>query len=128
MDELIKVQIFIESRYQVNRRRIKKTAQDTIRDNGASTPVEISIAVIGDRKMRELNKKYRNLDKTTNVLSFSQSEGQASPNDPQRLLLGDVVISYPQAIQDATVEHSLVDDKISELVAHGVKHLLGIHH
>lgn len=96
--------------------------------NGIVTPFEVSIAIVGSRKMRALNKKYRGLDRTTNVLSFSLEEGKDIPRAPDKLYLGDVVISYPVVIQEAALEKMLVDDKIAELVEHGVRHLLGQHH
>ncbi|OGH16978.1 MAG: rRNA maturation RNase YbeY [Candidatus Levybacteria bacterium RIFCSPHIGHO2_02_FULL_40_18] len=124
----ISVPIYIESRYKVNRKRIKQVVSDTVRKGGIVTPVEVSVAIVGNRKIRALNKKYRNIDKTTNVLSFSQIEGKGSPRSPDKLYLGDVVISYPFVILEAASENMLVDDKIAELVEHGVKHLLGEHH
>ena len=122
------VPIYVESRYKVNRKRIKQVASDTVRKNGIVTPFEVSIAIVGNRKMRALNKKYRNIDKTTNVLSFSQIEGHGPQRPIDKLYLGDVVISYPVVIEEAALEKMLVDDKIAELVEHGVKHLLGQHH
>ena len=134
IDELIikimdvSVPIYIESRYRVNRKRVKQVVSDTVRKNGIVTPVEVSIAIVGNRKMRVLNKKYRGIDKTTNVLSFSQNEGERVPRPLDKLYLGDVVISYPVVIEEAALSKMLVDDKIAELVEHGVKHLLGQHH
>lgn len=122
------VPIYVESRYKVNRKRIKQVVEETISKNGLVTPAEVSVAIVGNRKMRYLNKKYRNLDKTTNVLSFSQTEGDGAPQASDRLYLGDVIISYPVIIEEAALEKMLVDDKIAELIEHGVKHLLGIHH
>ena len=124
----ISVPIYVESRYKVNRKRVKQVARDTVRKNGIVTPFEVSIAIVGNRKMRALNKKYRNIDKTTNVLSFSQIEGEGPQRPIDKLYLGDVVISYPVMIQEAALEKMLVDDKITELVEHGVRHLLGDHH
>lgn len=124
----IVTQIFVESRYKVNRKKIKQTVERTILDRGITTPVEVSIAIVGDRKMRSLNKKYRNLDKTTNVLSFSQSEGEGMVISSDKLMLGDVVLSYPVMIQEASFENMLVDDKISFWINHGLMHLLGEHH
>jgi len=123
----ISVPIFIESRYIVNRKRIKKAVFDTLEKNGIKGPIEVSVAIIGDRKMKTLNKKYRNIDKTTNVLSFSQNEGTRMPIS-DKVYLGDVVISYPVVISEAAQYNKLVDDWIAELVEHGVTHLLGIHH
>lgn len=123
-----KVLLFVESRYKVNRKRIISTVSNLLREHGISGPVEVSVAIIGDRKMRELNKKYKGLEETTNVLTFSLSEGSPIVLPTEILKLGDVVVSYPQVINEAAEEEMLVDDKIDELVKHGVLHLLGIHH
>lgn len=120
--------IFVESRYRVNRKRIKQTVEKVIMQNGVGSDVEVSVAIVGDRKMRELSKKYKGEDKTRNILSFSQTEGEVikTPNDILRL--GDVVLSYPEVIKDASRDEMLVDDKVDELVEHGLMHLLGLHH
>ena len=102
--------------------------EETLAANRVVGPVEVSIAIVGDRKMRALNKKYRNIDKTTNVLSFSQSEGEPTVLPSDKLYLGDVIISYPVVISEAAQYNRLVDDWVAELVSHGVTHLLGIHH
>lgn len=124
----ITVPIYVESRYKVRRRLIKKTVEEIIRKNGVVGDAEVSIAVVGDRKMRAMNKKFRGIDKTTNVLSFSQVEGEATPLPDGKLFLGDVIVSYPVVITEAARENMLIDDKINELVEHGVMHLLGFHH
>ena len=124
----VTVQIFVESRYRVNRRKIKTRVEEVIKSRGITTPVEVSIAIVGDRKMTALNKKYRNLDKTTNVLSFAQSEGERMVVNSDKMVLGDVVISYPVMITEASAENMLVDDKICFWVQHGLQHLLGEHH
>ena len=124
----VTVEIFVESRYQVNRKRIRTLAADLLDKKGVSGKVEISIAIVGDRKMRQLSKKYKGEDRTRNVLSFSQTEGEPTRNQAEALILGDVVISYPQVIREASREEILVDDKIAELVEHGIMHLLGINH
>lgn len=124
----IKVLIFVESRYKVNRKRITETVKKVLKEQGVTGDVEISVAIVGDRKMRSLHKKYKGKDGTTNVLSFSLTEGQSIVLPTEILRLGDVVVSYPQVINEAAKEEVLVDDKIDELVSHGVMHLLGIHH
>src|SRR3989344_2089277 len=124
----VNVPIFVESRYKVIRKKIRLLASNLLDKKGVSGNVEVSIAIVGDRKMRELSKKYKGEDKTRNVLSFPQSEGEATQNPSDTLMLGDVVISYPEVIREASKEEVLVDDKISELVEHGIMHLLGINH
>lgn len=120
--------IFVESRYKVNRKRIKSTINRVLKAQNINSNTEVSVAIIGNRKMRELNKKYRGMDKTTNVLSFSQTEGEVITVTPDTMHLGDIVLSYPVVIMDAARDDMLVDDKIDELVEHGLLHLLGIHH
>lgn len=127
MDNL-SILIYVESRYRVDRKRIKATVKRVITGQSISDPVEVSIAIIGDRKMKALNQKYRNLDKTTNVLSFPLSEGESTMLPTDVLRLGDVVLSYPMVINDAARDEMMVDDKIDELVEHGLMHLLGLHH
>lgn len=126
--EGVSVLIFVESRYKVNRKRIKATIARTLKQQNITSAAEVSVAIVGDRKMRVLNKKYRGLDKTTNVLSFSQAEGESIPAPSDKMRLGDIVLSYPMVINDASRDEMMVDDKVDELVAHGLLHLLGVHH
>jgi probable rRNA maturation factor len=124
----ISVLIFVESRYKVNRKRIKKAIESVIAKNEVASPIEISVAIVGDRKMRQLSKQYKGEDKTRNILSFSQTEGEGIITPSDVLRLGDIVLSYPQVINDAVRDEMLVDDKVDELVQHGLMHLLGLHH
>jgi probable rRNA maturation factor len=128
MDNKIEVLLFVESRYKLDRKRIKRVVVATCKEQGIQGPAEVSVAIVGDRKMRILNKKYRDMDKTTNVLSFSITEGKPSVMPTDILRLGDVVLSYPQVIKDASRDDVFVDEKIEELVKHGTLHLLGVHH
>ena len=126
--EQVNIPIFVESRYKVNRKRIKKTVSKVLAEQEMKSSVEVSIAIVGDRKMRALSLKYKGEDKTRNVLSFSLSEGESTHLDSEVLRLGDIVISYPQVIKEASEEEVLVDDKIDTLIEHGMLHLLGINH
>lgn len=122
------VPIFVESRYKINRKRIKSAVERVLEQEKILLPSEVSIAIIGSRKMRFLNKKYRNIDKSTNVLSFPQNEGFKTAFPPDRNYLGDIVIAYPKVIEECARQNMLIDDWIDELVEHSVMHLLGNHH
>ena len=80
--------------------------------------------------MKFLNQKFRQLNQTTDVLAFPllNMEERAKFIDPPDniLRLGDIVISYPQVIEEASNEETFIDDKIDELILHGLDHLLGI--
>lgn len=124
----LKVLLFVESRYKVNRKRIRSTIAQVLSANSVNSPVEVSVAIVGDRKMRELSRKYKGEDKTRNILSFSLSEGEKMEVPAGIIRLGDIVISYPIVLLEASRDDMLVDDKVDELVAHGMNHLLGNHH
>lgn len=126
--DTITILIFVESRYKINRKKIRSQVLSVLKEQGIQGPAEVSIAVVGDRKMRELHKKYKGEDRTTNVLSFSLTEGESSGLSPDVLRLGDIVLSYPQVIKEASEDDVLVDDKVDELVKHSLFHLLGLHH
>lgn len=126
--QTVKVLIYVESRYKTDRKRIKKVIESVLSENGIKTIAEVSVALVGDRKMRSLNKEYRGKDQTTNVLSFPLEEGKSSKLPQDILRLGDIVLSYPQVIREAARDEVLVDEKIEELVRHSMLHLLGIHH
>jgi probable rRNA maturation factor len=126
---MVNVIISSDSRYSINKKSIEETVLNTLNLNSANGDYEVEVCISGDRKMRELNKKYRQIDDTTDVLSFCFSEGtKGFITPPGNLMLGSILISYPQAQQDASEEGKSMEEMINFLVDHGVKHLLGIHH
>ena len=76
--------------------------------------------------MRSLNRTWRNIDRTTDVLSFCQREGRFSSIRPE--LLGDIVISVPQAYRQAREAGNPLTREIERLLVHGLLHLLGYDH
>ena len=86
---------------------------------------EISILLTNDEDIRILNRDYRKKDKATDILSFSQLEGENSI-EPQTL--GDLVISTETAkVQAKKYQHSLMKE-MTRLIIHGTLHLLGYDH
>lgn len=129
---MINVLFQTESHFPVAREKVKEAVKHTL-ERKIQSDLEVSVAVVGDRAMRTLNKTYRNIDSTTDVLSFPQNDPSqmAKPfvSPPDNILrLGDIIVSYPQAVVEASEDNMLVDDKIVQLVLHGVDHLMGIHH
>ncbi|MDQ3099418.1 MAG: rRNA maturation RNase YbeY [bacterium] len=130
---MITVLITSDPRYPINKERIREQVEKTLVEMRVVGDVEVSITVVGDRKMKELNSKFRQIDDTTDVLSFPLEESDSNEsgflNFPTNVLyLGDIVLSYPQAIVNASTYNRLVDDEINTLVEHSILHLLGIHH
>ncbi len=107
----------------------RKTLTDLagrILDDSGRSEAELSILITDDREIRSLNRTYRAADRPTDVLSFSQLDGEGPVTAPQ--LLGDVVISWETAQRQALeVEHSVLIE-MKRLLVHGVLHLLGFDH
>ncbi len=76
--ENVNVLIYVESRYKVSRKKIKSAVYNVSEENNLQSPMEVSIAIVGDRKMANLNKQYRDKEGTTNILSFPLAEGESS--------------------------------------------------
>lgn len=130
---LHRILVSTQSRYPISVKKIRDHLVLCLKELKVTYPAEISVSIIGDRKMRELNLKYRGKNKTTNVLSFPANENVEGVIFPEESLsqfrhLGDILVSYPAAIRDAAQEKKLVDIKVLELLEHGLLHLLGHHH
>jgi probable rRNA maturation factor len=86
----------------------------------------VSVLLVGDRRMREMNRTYRGLDRTTDVLSFSQLEGSLLQHESAEL--GDIVISPAQAKQQAHERGTTFNQELALLLVHGLLHLIGYDH
>ena len=124
----VHILFFVESRYKVNRKQVRELIVTILQKNNVKGPVEVSIAMVGDRKMKDISRKYKGDDKTRNILSFPLNEGPSSMLPEDTLRLGDIIISYPEVIRESASMEKMVDDRIIELVEHGMSHLLGLHH
>lgn len=87
---------------------------------------ELSILLVDDAAIQELNRKFRKVDRPTDVLSFSQQEGESNPLNPH--LLGDVVVSVETARRQASEHQLSLDEELTLLLIHGILHLLGFDH
>ena len=93
-------------------------------------PAEISVTFVDDERIHELNREYRNVDRSTDVLSFPLGENGVYDKNPENgaCLLGDIVISVETAVRQAeTYGHSL-QREIGFLTVHSMLHLLGYDH
>lgn len=97
---------------------------------GFETSANLSVAVVGTRKMASLQKQYRGMKEATDVLAFPQQSFNKeepafiSPAGAP-LELGDIVVCYPIALEQAAKLGVLVDERIEELALHGFSNLIG---
>ena len=91
---------------------------------------EVGVRFVDDNEIRALNARHRNIDETTDVLSFPLGEnGEYDVNhDTGALLLGDIVISLPRAVEQARLYGHTLQRELAFLTVHSMLHLLGYDH
>ncbi len=85
---------------------------------------ELSIVLTDDAEQRELNRDWRGIDKSTNVLSFPQIE----PFGPVSGILGDIILARETLEREAAEMGVSLEDHFTHLVVHGFLHILGYDH
>lgn len=122
---------------QIDRQFLKKVAQNVLDAERLKSKVELSIALVGETRMRALNKKYRGKDRVTDVLSFGEPKNQKNKTPknetfvgpPDNVVrLGEVIICPGEAKKNAAKIGHSVKKEIAILIIHGVLHLLGYDH
>ncbi|MCP3922256.1 MAG: rRNA maturation RNase YbeY [Desulfobacterales bacterium] len=87
---------------------------------------ELSVVFVDNDEITDINFSFRGKNKPTNVLSFPMHEGEFGDLNPE--LLGDVVISLETAQDEANKAHIKFEERLSQLLIHGILHLLGYDH
>ena len=90
-------------------------------------PYTVSIVFTDDSEIQRLNRDYRGKDKATDVLSFSQLEGEPIVTN-EVVSLGDIIISIDTARRQCLDFSATLNEEIARLLAHGLLHLLGYDH
>jgi len=99
---------------------------DELKKNGFDDRWQVEVMLVCDARMKGLNKKYRKVDKTTDVLSFPQLDKPPKKGDNQSL--GSIVISAAQAKKQAEENSRSLIDELEFLTRHATRHLIGKHH
>jgi probable rRNA maturation factor len=114
-----------QSRQKISLKKIRQTVR-VILDALDCPDSEISILIVDDPQIEELNQQYLNRQGPTNVIAFAMREGEFSNLSPH--LLGDVVISTDTAAREAQMAARSMEQRIEELLVHGILHLMGYDH
>lgn len=111
---------------------IRKVAERALKLVGANLGenVEVSITLVDDDAITDLNRDHRGLARPTDVLSFSQLEGEEMGDLPEGepLPIGDIVISLERCLSQAAEYGHSFERELSFLTAHGMLHLMGWDH
>lgn len=103
------------------------------REHDLQGEAALTVLVTGDERLRELNREHREIDETTDVLSFPADEGDefpASPSTPdgEPRYLGDIAVSLPEVARKASAAGIDETLELRHVVLHGLLHLLGYDH
>jgi len=131
------INIIIEEEYKkkISRRLLRSVAEQVLNAEKAGNNTELGVFITTQARVHELNRTYRKIDRPTDVLSFYMIPESASEKseffiDPPDHLrhLGEVIISYPQAVIQAKENLHPTAQEITVLLVHGILHLLGYDH
>jgi probable rRNA maturation factor len=113
--------------YPVDVGRMSAAAQETLRQQAAMDGAALSIVLTADEQVHELNLQFRGIDSATDVLSFP-ADAPPVEIEGEPPYLGDLLIAFPYASEQAAREGHALMDSLSLLVIHGTLHLLGFDH
>jgi len=119
----------------INKSWLKSLVKNALDFEGVTDSIELSLVVTDEKTIKRLNKLYRRQDEYTDVLAFplvqdSYEKGEQPFIIPPNgvMYLGEVLISYPTAVQQALEHRHSIEKELALLTIHGILHLLGYDH
>ncbi len=103
---------------------IEKSISAVLKVENLDENVEVSVSFVGDDEIRDLNREYRGVDKSTDVLSFPMDDEFIIDNR----ILGDVIINTRRVMEQAEELGHSNERELSYLTVHSILHLLGYDH
>ena len=133
MSEEIEISVVEKFRGLVEEDWAEKITQKVLKAESVTPPYEVSLVFTDSETVQKLNRDYRGVDEPTDVLAFymlPQKEADSSFTLPPDgvLRLGEVIISYPQAVEQAKEQGHSIEEELALLIIHGILHLLGYDH
>ena len=111
---------------------IRRAAEVSLQYEGFEENCEISVSIVDNEEIRQINKQFRRIDRATDVLSFPMltfADGEvAERNEDGEIILGDIILSLERAAEQAQEYGHSLKREIAFLTAHSMLHLLGYDH
>jgi len=111
---------------------IEKMIHESLRYEGFEKPCEVSVSIVDNEEIRQINKQFRGIDRATDVLSFPlltfEEDETLDLNEKDEVLLGDIIISLERAREQADEYGHSLKREVAFLTAHSMLHLLGYDH
>ncbi|HNS64143.1 MAG TPA: rRNA maturation RNase YbeY, partial [Anaerolineaceae bacterium] len=122
---MINIAIEVDHVIDIDNSWLEKVASYALNFQSPKPNVDLSIIITDNNLLQELNREYLGIDAPTDVLSFNVDE-----IDPEtgNYYLGDIIISYQKANEQAVTAGHEIQSELSLLIIHGVLHLLGMDH
>jgi probable rRNA maturation factor len=129
------IDIYAEDRFLalLDENWVRKIVRQVLKVEGVPSPYEVSLVFTDSQTVQQLNRDYRGVDEPTDVLAFymlpqkgSEFSFAVPPDGVTRL--GEVIISYPQAVAQAKEQGHSPERELALLIIHGILHLLGYDH
>ncbi|MGK2905144.1 MAG: rRNA maturation RNase YbeY [Desulfuromonadales bacterium] len=114
-----------QRRHQIRKMSLRSVARMILSVSGCPD-ARLSVLIVDDVMIQEINRDFLGKDRPTNVISFAMQEGEGKGVQPD--LLGDVVISAETAARDAAEAQTSFESELYFLLLHGILHLLGYDH
>lgn len=110
----------------ITRKTIEKSGSDFLKKKNIS----LSVAIVGKKEIRKINRKYRRKNQVTDILSFPEYRGarQMKAAKERDLFLGELIICYDDIKDYAQKQGIAVKKELANVVSHGMLHLLGFGH
>lgn len=136
MSQTINLSLYNHTKFPVDEQQLTRKSQEILQDLPLAGILEIAVTISGKKYIRALNRRFRHIDRPTDVLSFPVNplkRGNATKrsiptNQETPVNLGDIVICYAIANRQANQHNRSTQEEINFLFSHGLKHLIGFHH
>ncbi len=130
-EQHIEVSIEVDEAFaaEIDGAQLSDLVRHVLNAEGVAEPCTVNILITTEEELHELNRTYRGVDRSTDVLSFGDDEPGGFVRAPgQPLHLGDLAISYPHVVRQAEEYGHSRKRELSYLATHGLLHLLGYDH
>lgn len=129
---MVIINVIADSKFRVKKEVVVERLAKLLAKYKLLDRVQVDVEIVGKRRIKELNEEYLRHEGITDVLSFplnDPADDRPFVSSPDGILrLGDIVVCYPIAMDEALSRQVSVDVQVADLAEHGCMHLLGFHH
>ncbi|MFH1459202.1 MAG: rRNA maturation RNase YbeY [Candidatus Omnitrophota bacterium] len=112
----------LQKKTKINQKKLRSFAEKVLKNKGIDK-TELSVLLVDNLKIKQLNEKYLGKNSATDVLAFRMADGDFNEIHPE--ILGDVIISLEMAKKCAKQLNSRWEEEVYLYLTHGILHLLG---